>query len=338
MIRFFVFFMLMGCWPDVFSQESANQLDGIDTLEVSESDFDEVSSVLAGFDYISNTSLMGRVSGVNKQPAISSYISYVSKYRFDLSVAGYYIWNSDEEYRNGSSELDLMAGYTFPITRWLQVRPYYAHYFYSNNANSVRSVYSDLIGTNLYGELKSVWINVGSGYTFGQTEEVFAMGSVGLNLEFENLFSHGDELALQPSFDVSFSNLTYYNASLISNYWFLYSFANQYPEATVADLEQAIKNPQGPNMIKLKSFFNQHKHLYNRLMELPDDMVISSIFEPEKAFTLSHIGLTLPVTYTNGRFQVNLNFSLTKPVNQPSYADDNVITYFSAGLSYLISW
>jgi hypothetical protein len=319
---------VVGCFTNLFSQTKKPDLTSDKRM----------SFIMVGSDYSSNVNSLGRVNDINPQPSLSAYASWFSAYNFDVSMTGYNVWNSDSSYTHPTQELDLVIGYTLPITKWLEARSSYSKYFYSDGSNSIRSGYSNLIDLTLSSEVKWWWLDAGCGYTFGGIEEFYSSAQTGVTIEFDNLFHRNHMLTLQPSFDVLFSNIDYYDLNMMQDYWFLYNYGEKNPDGTIADLYKDLASPTTPNVRVLKSFLTKHPVIAKRMQQLPADLVVSDIFEPNRSFELSTIGFTLPVYYSINNFDINLVYSIYKPVNQPSYVDASWINYMSLGASYLFGW
>ena len=324
--RLYFTLILIFCGWNAFSQYSG------------EGSNEKSSVLMVGTDYYSNVTSQGRVNESTSQPSLSTYISWFSSFNLDLSLIGYNVWNSDSTYSKSSQELDLVLGYTFPLTKWMGTSISYSHFFYTKGASSIRTAYSDLVEGSIDIEKKWWWLDLGYGYSMGDFNEFFATAQTGVTIEFDNLFNKGHILSIVPSFDTFFSNMDYYDLNLISNYWYLYGYGDKYPENTISDLMQQVINPVTREDRIIRWYFYNHPVLYRRLNDLPNDIVISSIFKPDSKFDLSTIGFTLPVYYSINDFDISLSYSVYKPVNQPSYVEDSWVSYASVGVSYLFGW
>ena len=310
MSRWYFILILIFCGWNAFSQYSG------------EGSKENSSVMMVGSDYYSNVTSQGRVNESTSQPSLSTYISWFSSFNLDLSLIGYNVWNSDSTYSKSSQELDLVMGYTLPLTKWMETSISYSHYFYTKGASSIRTAYSDLVEGSIDIEKKWWWLDLGCGYSMGNYNEFFATAQTGVTIEFDNLFNKGHILSIVPSFDTFFSNMDY-SDYLISTYPRLYALGQRFPEITVADFKRLYPIVY----YRLKTWYN-----------LPDELVLSSIFEPDNKFDLSTLGFTLPIYYTINDFDINLSYSIYKPVNQPWYIEDSWVSYASVGVSYLFDW
>ncbi|TLX77774.1 hypothetical protein E9993_03770 [Labilibacter sediminis] len=299
---------------------------------------EKFSSFSFGEDFTSNNNLNGRVSTLNKQPVLSSMVSYYHKLGFDATLVFSNVWNSDQTNTKASQETTLSLGYDYDITEWLNASVSYNHYWYSKNSNSIQSDYTDLLSSCVYTEVDWWVSNIMAGYYSGRANEFFVNVETGVDFTFEDVFKEGNLLSIQPMISAYAGNINFYNEEAYRNYYFLYIFAQEYPNVTVNDMLIQIQEPDNQIERSLRNKLETRPRLKKRVDSLPSDLVIASMFEEQNSFNLSNIGFILPVFYSWGDFMVNLGLSAYKPLNQPSYNQNSWVMYSNVGLAYFISW
>jgi hypothetical protein len=294
-----------------------------------------VTSVIIGSEYSTNTNTFGRFDNFSTQPSLSPYVSYLSKYGFDLEGIGYVIGNSDASGTETTSELDLQAGYNWELGSVFSIAPSYTHFFYSSNSSTLKKSYDDNLQLSLNSDVKW-WSNSISGkYLWGDYDEINLTAQTGINITVNNFLRRNNSLIIGPLIEINFSDINYYRY-ISGNYKFLRAYSTVYPDATMNDLLAELKTSTKPVVRKLLDRMTTYPYLRRRLNKLAanGDLVISDLFSNKKDFKISNLGLTLPVYYYFGNFTLTGTFAAYKPFNQPAIFGKDWIAYFGVGLSY----
>lgn len=297
-------------------------------------DSTKFNSLLTSFDYSTNTSTFGRISSISTQPSYSGNLVYYSKHNFLIGLSPIIIANSDSTGTKSTSEFDINLGYDIPIFSWLTSSVNYSHYLYSKGSNSIKSINSDQFSLSLNGSFKGVTSVITGYYQVGEYNEFLLTGSVGYNLQFNNLFFRNkDGLSFTPDINLVLSNQSYYNQYAYKNYWFLLGVASTYPYTTVGEIYTDLSKYHA-----IRRFLNNHPRLKSAFLKLDSDLVISDLFKEQKEFNISSLGVNIPIYYSINNLTFNFNYSLYFPINLPSYFDNTPVHYFSAGISYSFVW
>lgn len=303
--------------------------------DTTDSSKENVTSVIAGSNYSTNTNTFGRFDKFTSQPSFSPYVTYLSRYKFDVGAVGYFIGNSDANSTGTTSELDLQAGYTWELGSVFSVNPTYTHFFYSSNSGVLKKSYSDLVQLNLDADV-SWWNNtISARYLWGEYDEIDLSAQTGVNITLSNVIWRGNSLVFGPLVELNLSNINYYRY-ISGDYKFLREYAAAYPDATVNDLIYDLENSPRRFIRRLAARIDSTRILKKRLnlLEVDGNFVISQLFNTQKELKISNLGLTLPLYYYAGNFVFTASFAAYKPYNQPKIFGNDWTTYFEVGLSY----
>lgn len=293
---------------------------------VKEQDSLQSNTIISGFDFSSNTSTFGRFSGVSNQPSYSAYATYFTPFGLNAGISAIALNNSDTTASKFSYEYDLTLGYDLTLTKYLATSVNYTHFIYSANSNSVKSLYSDLFQLNLDFTLSKFYTTASVYYVTGTYNEVMTSLEAGYNFEFTDVLIKNSNFSISPSISAMAGNQEYYSEYAYKTYWYLYLYAQKYPDYTVNDLRT--------NSPRVLERIQNRPWRWKNFQKLDGDLVISSLFEAEKKFTLTSATFNLPVYYSVGNFMFNVSYSITFPLNLPSYLDDSPVQYISAGIAY----
>jgi len=293
------------------------------------------TSVIVGSDYSTNTNTFGRFDNFAKQPSFSPYVSYLSKYGFNIGGTAYFIGNSDASGTKTTSELDLQAGYDWILGKVISISPSYTHFFYSSNSSTLKKSYNDYVQLGLNADVKWWNTSISGKYFWGEYNETILTAQTGVNITFDNFLSKGNSLQISPSIEANISNINYFRY-ISGNFKFLRAYATAYPDATINELLGDLKTNNRPVVKIIAKKISTSPYLQKRLDNLSVDgnLVISDLFSSKKELKVSNIGLTLPVYYYFGNFTMNVVFAAYKPFNQPKLFGNEWTTYFGVGVSY----
>ena len=273
-----------------------------------ESNVPSFHSLMLSFDYSSNTGLFGLYNTEIKQPSYTPSVSYFSKHGFDISAMFFFMGNSDTDYTNSSFQMDAMAGYTFNIGKHFTIYPNYSHFFHDNASSSLKSSYTDNLQLDFSFEYKFFMSALTGNYLFGKENNTPI-------LSFQNFFLIDKEefifnnlyVAVQPGFDISWSNRKYYK-----NY--VYDFITSSPEN---------KQQYFDSHPRFAFLYDRAKKEYPRLDEnLIIKLLTARNITVEEEFKLSSVTFILPVYFMFKDFSVNASTSYYKPLNVSEYLDE----------------
>ncbi len=321
-----LFILGIICGTSVLSQDKEDDIDL------------KFSSFAAGIDYTSNNSLNGTTSIYSKQPISSVFVSYYHKSGFNLSLYLSNIANSDESNTTSTQEYGMSLGYDLDITSWLIGSVNYTHYEFSENSNALKSNYSDLFNVSTYSDIKWWNASLDFGYYSGNANDIYASFQTGVDIDIDNVLIKDNTLSIQPSFILFANSIDYYNDEAYSNYYFLYEYSQNNPDETVGELLESIENPQDMQDRLISRIISRRPYYYRKISKLDTDLVISDLFKEQSSFNISSLGFSLPVYYQWGSFMLNVGFSLYKPLNQPTYVNEDWTSFTNVGLTYFLSW
>ncbi len=322
---FTIFFVFILISPSVLAQNGS-------------ADDYKYSSLAFSLDYTSDNSINGRTSIFGSQPNLSSLTSYYFPWGLDVSLMCTNIWNADESGSKSAQELGLSLGYSYDFNDWLSAYASYSHFSYSKNSNALNSVYEHAYATGISSELKWWTADITGGYYTGTTNELFLSLETGISIDFDNVFHKDNMLSFEPNISAYLGNISYYNTDAYSNYLFLYNYASDFPNITVDEFIENIKNPETNRDRILRNRLLERPQKLRKLSELPGDLVIWDLFKEQNEFNFNTIGFTFPVYYYWNDFMLNISYSAFKPINQPSYIEEEWSSYINMGVTYMISW
>src|SRR3990172_8682740 len=296
----------------LFCQYDARQdyRPGINTTEAAYNAF------LFSIDYASNTNVLGNFNDIAKQPSISPSIVFFSELGADLSLLGYFIDNSDDSLESFTAEADIMLGYTIRPFKGFTIYPSYAHYFYSRNSNSLKSVFSDDFRLDMDFEYKIINTGLSAGYFTGKQHTFYTSFHNYYRLEMNNFPFKNSFLTIQPGIDLNFGD---------------YEYLNLYYLDEIRTDQQFYTN--------LLAYPSIRRYVFIELQKNPDltykDVLDAYLEEKaEDSFKLTSVGLSLPFYFMTGNFIVNLGLFVFIPVNQPDFLTGDPQFFFNFGLSY----
>ena len=313
-----------------------------DTLQIL---IDKESSIVIGTDYAGNTNTFGHFNNFVAQPLVSPYVSYFGKKGLFVSGLVNFVGNSDSTNTKTSSELDFQLGYRWNITDHFSIVPSFTHFFYSANSNSFKSGFTDYVQVDMNAELKWWYTTVSTGYIVGNNNQLIIIPQTGVNIQFDHILGKSNSLTIQPSVSCDFNNQDYYSSYYSKKYLFLKPYTNRISFGTMGefltDYENGFNdfNKLTSTILKeyFKRFFENHPHYLEKMKKVPKNEKLSNLITQtsnDKKFTITSVGLSIPVYYNIGNLVFNFTFSAFKPINQPDYLDSNWITYSSFGIGY----
>jgi hypothetical protein len=308
-----------------------------DTLQIHT---DKKSTLEIGSDYAGNTNTFGHFNNFVTQPLFSPFISYFGKRGLFASGLIDFIGNSDSTNTKTTSELDLQVGYRWDISDHFSIVPSVTHFFYSPNSNSFKSGFTDYLQVDFGAEFNWWYATVSTGYIMGNSNQFIAIPQTGVSIQFDHFLGKNNSLSVQPSVSLDFNNQDYFNQYYRKKYLFLKPYYTKNPDATVGefitDYTNGLTDFNKLTRLYFNRFFTNHPRFLEKMKNLPQDELLKKLTDigKETKFTLTSIGLTLPIYYSMGNLTLNFTFSAYKPMNQPDYLDSNWITYSSFGVSY----
>jgi hypothetical protein len=298
------------------------------------------STIVVGSDYATNTNTFGHFNNFATQPLFSPSATYFGKNGLFFSGLMNFIGNSDSTNTKTSYETDLQLGYRLDISKHFSLTPSITHFFYSKNSNSFKSEFTDYLQMDMNAEFKWWYATVSTGYILGKSNQFILMPQTGVNIQFDHFLGKNHSLALQPSVSFDFSNQSYFNLYYRKGYVFLKPYLAKKPDATIeqflTDYSSGLVDFNKLTKLYFNRFFTNHPRMIARMKKLPQNDQLKLLIDPgnETKFTLTSVGLTLPVNYYIGNLILSFTFSAYKPINQPVYLDSEWVTYSSFGLSY----
>lgn len=281
-----------------------------------EHDQDNYNALMFSFDFASNTNVLGNFNAETRQPSISPSVIFFSKWGFDLSAIGNFIDNSDDSLQHFSSELDLMLGYTYKPHKNITIYPTYAHYFYSENSNALKSLFSDDIRADIDYNYKFFDLGISAGYYIGKMNAFYASAHNYYRINFMKFLSRNGLLSIQPGIDANFGSYEYLNLYYVNELRqdpSVYTYLLSYPA------------------IRRYVYYEKTRYPGLTYKEILDAYLEDTA---QDNFKLTSVSLSLPVYYMNGNFGINLGLFAFIPINQPDYLSEDVQFYFDIGLTY----
>jgi len=269
-------------------------------------------------DYASNSEVLGTFSNAAKQPTYAPSVTFISKWGADISLTGYAIGNSDDSLDSFTGEADLMLGYNWEPVKGLVIYPSYSRFWYSANANSLKSIFRNDFHVDADYTYKFVNLGVSAGYYSGTQHTFYAGIHNSYPLSLNRVFGKKDGFSLQPGVDLNFGDYEYLNLyylnKLEDNRLYLY-YLMLNPTIRRYVYQERQKNPTLTREEILTDYLENKAH---------DQMKLTSV------------GISLPVSYMIGNFSLNAGFYAYIPVNQPDYLGNEVQYFFDVGITYLI--
>ena len=298
----------------VFSQATVKNVQESDLIE-QEMKF---NSLILSFDYASNTGLLGSFNAETKQPYFSTALVFFSKWNLDVSAMGFLIGNSDDSLDGFTSELDLIAGYTFEPLKNLTIVPGYSHYFQSENSNALKSIFSDNFNIDVDYMYRFVGFGASAGFYTGKQHTFYTIVRNNYLITFENVLFRKLYVSMQPGIDAGFGDYEYLN---------LYY------------LDQLRENPD--YMANLTKYRGVRRYIFLEKLKNPaltSQQILDDFLEnrAEDSFKLTSVSISLPVTLILGNVGLNLGLYTYFPFGQPEFLSDEVQFFFNVGISYIL--
>lgn len=269
-------------------------------------------------DYASNSEVLGTFSNAAKQPSYAPSVTFISKWGADFSLTGYAIGNSDDSLDSFTGEVDLMLGYNWEPVKGLVLYPSYTHFWYSENANSLKSIFRNDFHLDVDYTYKFINLGASAGFYTGTQHTFYAGIHNSYPLALNRVFGKNDGLSLQPGVDLNFGDYEYLNLyylnKLEDNRTFLYYLLLN-PTIRRYVYQERQKNPS----------LSREEILTDYLETKAQDQI-----------KLTSVGISLPVSYIIGNFSINAGFYAYIPVNQPDYLGNEVQYFFDVGITYLL--
>jgi hypothetical protein len=278
------------------------------------------NTLMFSVDYNSNTNVMGMFNATTRQPSYSPSATFFSKWGLDFSVMGYFLDNSDDSLENFTSELDLWLGYNIKPTDNLTIYPSYAHYFYSDNSNSLKSIFSDDFQLDVDYQYRFINLGVSAGYFLGKQDVFYAALHNDYQIDVNRFLFRNVSLTLQPGWDANFGS---------------YEYLNRYY------LDELREEPYF--YAYLLSFPAIRRYVYHELRTNPDltyKEVLDTYLDEQAQdnFKLTSLSINLPVYLIWGNFGLNLGLYALIPFGQPDYLVDDTQFFINIGLIYNLTF
>ena len=281
------------------------------------------SSLLISADYNSQTNTFGIVNTDVKQPSFNGYASYYSKHNFDLTVQGGMTMNSDTSYSQTTSELDLMAGYTWMTTEKLTVYPNYTHLWNDRSGNALQRVFSDIVELDAYYTTKYYQPSLTLSYLTGEKNMFYFSVQNSFNFDLEDVPGKNTLLSLGLSLDLNFSDKNFYN-SLIYDQWdardFVYwtrNYTNYNGYPAVEILQYGLEETKN----RVQDWVNSNGPY---------------VFNAE--YTLSSVDVMLPIFYSVNNFMFSATAFLVIPTTQSDFYDQSTQLILNFGVAYSLNF
>lgn len=272
-------------------------------------------ALLLSVDYFTNANPNNINTGI-RQPSFSPSLSYISRFGFDLSLAGSFLGNSDDDYEHYTSELDLIVGYHLALCKQLTLYPSYGHYFHSSNSNPLKAFFADELRLDADYQIRILDAGISAGYIMGKRNTFYMEAHVSHTFTLDRLLFKNDDFSFFPGIDVNFGDYEYLNMYFLDELTAdgsFYDYLSNFPLVRRYVLRQLLLNP-GTTRTEI---------LYNYFAEKAGD-----------SFKLTSLSLNMPLYYMIGNIGISAGVYVFVPINQPDYLSDDVQFYVNAGLSY----
>ena len=143
-------------------------------------------------DYASNSEVLGTFSNAAKQPSYAPSVTFISKWGADFSLTGYAIGNSDDSLDSFTGEVDLMLGYNWEPVKGLVLYPSYTHFWYSENANSLKSIFKNDFHLDVDYTYKFINLGASAGFYTGTQHTFYAGIHNSYPLDLNRVFGKND--------------------------------------------------------------------------------------------------------------------------------------------------
>lgn len=261
------------------------------------------NSIIVSADYASDNVVYGNLNTTVSQPCFSSIFSFASRSGMEATAGYSLIANSDTSLNKATHQFDFTLGYRFRFPLDLYLSASYTRFFYSKNTTTLRSDYDHQM-------------EVDAGYS-GQVADVSASAFylIGTSGEFF--------LSLQNSYNFSIDDFPFRNVST----------------TFLPGVFTILSSQQFYNEYLLNQFL-QHPIYYMyrwRLMGYTKEE-IKQMLLAEKKFTFTSFMATVPVSFSWKNVMLTGGITFLKPLNQPSFVNDNWVVMYNFNLSYMLLW
>ena len=261
------------------------------------------NSILVSADYASDNIVYGNLNTTVSQPCFSSVFSYTSRSGMEATAGYSLIDNSDTSLNKATHQYDFTLGYRFSFPLDLYLSGSYTRFFYSKNTTTLRSTFDHQMELDAGYSGKFADVSASAFYLIGNTGEFF--------------------LSLQNSYNFSIDNFPFRNVST----------------GFMPGVFTILSSQQFYNEYLLNQFL-QHPVYYMyrwRLMGYTKEQIKAMLLE-EKKFTFTSFMATVPVCFSWKNFMLTGGATFLKPLNQPSFTDDNWVVMYNFNLSYMLLW
>jgi len=261
------------------------------------------NSILISADYSSDNIVYGNLNTNVSQPCFSSVFSYASRSGMEATAGYSLIDNSDTSLNKATHQFDFTLGYRFSFPLDLYLSGSYTRFFYSKNTTTLRSTFDHQMELDAGYSGKFADVSASAFYLIGNTGEFF--------------------LSLQNSYNFSIDNFPFRNVS-----------TGFMPGVFTILSSQQFYNEY------LLNLFLQHPVYYMyrwRLMGYTKEQIKAMLLE-EKKFTFTSFMASVPVCFSWKNFMLTGGITFLKPLNQPSFINDNWVVMYNFNLSYMLLW
>lgn len=148
---------------------------------------------ILGASWGNNSSFLGRYQA-ERLPFYAIDATYKAKSGFWLSGMGYHIPNTN----NTIDELDLMAGWSFDLSRRWDASVYYSRFFFSAESPLLKAATANALSARLALDWGWVYSQLTSSLTFGGSSDFFLVLDNSRYFELPRLFHKKDYVSIEP--------------------------------------------------------------------------------------------------------------------------------------------
>jgi len=261
------------------------------------------NSIVLSTEYSSDNIVFGNLNTTVSQPCFSSVFSYTSRGGMEATAGYSLIDNSDTSLNKPTHQFDFTLGYRFSFPLDLYLSGSYTRFFYSKNTTTFRSTYDHQMELDAGYSGKFVDASASAFYLIGNTGEFF--------------------LSFQNSYNFSIDNFPFRNVST----------------GFLPGVFTILSSQQFYNEYLLNQFL-QHPYYYLYRWRLKDytKEEIKAMLLAEKKFTFTSFMASIPVCFSWRNLMLTGGISFLKPLNQPSFINDNWVVMYNFNLSFMFLW
>lgn len=153
--------------------------------------------IIIGASWGNNSSFLGR-NQAERLPFISTDLSYISKSGFWLSGMAYHVMNT----LNTVDEVDLTAGWAFPVSKRMDAAVYYSKFFFSPESTLLKASTGNAVSGYLGLDWTYIYSRLTSTVTFGGSTDYFLILDNSRYFGKGNILHKSDSLTVEPRFSV----------------------------------------------------------------------------------------------------------------------------------------